>query len=155
MCFEATEEGTYWADITCSDACGNECTRRAYFEVVFTDLPDCGPTIVSGRTDRPTDGSQTAQAEPCDCPVRGDLSGEGELTSLDLSLVISILQQEPLPANLRNDPDCPMQGRADVNCDGVVDIRDVQDLAEYVFHNGKVPCGRCTKIGEPVAPRDR
>ncbi|MEW5874166.1 MAG: dockerin type I domain-containing protein [Candidatus Zixiibacteriota bacterium] len=155
MCFEATEEGTYWADITCGDACGNECTRRASFEVVFTDLPDCGPTIVSGRTTEPGVTPQAAEAEPCDCPVRGDLSGEGEVTALDVSLLTALLQQEGISAAFRQDPNCPIEGRADVNCDGAVNMRDVQELADYIFHRGKMPCGRCTRIGEPVVPRDR
>ncbi len=142
LCFLATEEGRYWANIECTDDCGNTCSDTAYFEVRFDPtLPECGPGAVSTK-DGSRSNVQSAGFDPCDCPVRGDLDGDGELTSADLSLLGNFLSRGAL--TVYGTEHCPMETRADVNCDGKVDMTDHDDLRLYLFMNGVEPCSDCT-----------
>ncbi|GAB4321963.1 MAG: hypothetical protein Kow0074_13140 [Candidatus Zixiibacteriota bacterium] len=142
LCFLVTEEGRYWANISCQDDCGNVCSDTAYFQVVFDPtLPTCGPGAASTK-----DGSrmdvQAAGFDPCDCPVRGDIDGDGDITSTDLSLLGRFLAKEALIFS--GTEHCPLETRADVNCDGKIDMADVDDLRLYLYFNGAEPCGDCT-----------
>ena len=140
LCFLATEEGRYWAIIECEDDCGSVCSDTAFFNVVFNaNLPDCGP--LAGDKPGARGAVQTAGAD-CGCPARGDIDGDGEINSNDFSLLTRFLNKEVLL--LQGTPGCPLYSRADVNCDGRVDMDDVDDLQSYLFFGGSMPCTDCT-----------
>jgi hypothetical protein len=153
ICFEALEEGEYWAAIECEDACGNTCQDTAYFIVVFTDLPDCNepmPTLsmrksIGGPTVEP------ASSQPCDCPKRGDLNGDGELTAQDLSDLSSLFADGNIAVDVA--AGCPAVNVGDVNCDGNLDMRDIQYLSSYLFRGGLAPCSRCADSAAPLTDR--
>ena len=143
LCFEVEEAGEYWVDIECEDECGNFCERRAYFTVVFDpDLPDCDPTTVSdGRKDPGGADVSSAGDVPCECPLRGDLNYDNEITAEDMGILAAFFTDGMRPADAS--VDCPSENVADVNCDGQLNIQDVQYLGNYLFANGPVPCTRC------------
>lgn len=65
-------------------------------------------------------------------PLKGDLNGDGELTSADVVLLLNLAFLGILP------PEDPALG--DMNCDGVVNAPDVVLLLNLVFLGSEPPC---------------
>ncbi|MEK6675442.1 MAG: hypothetical protein AABZ47_07280 [Planctomycetota bacterium] len=74
-------------------------------------------------------GDGTSCTLNCPCACSGDINNSGTITAADFSLFLDCL------GGVSSDPDC------DVNCDGVVDLRDLGDL-ECEFR-GNFPPGQC------------
>lgn len=75
------------------------------------------------------------------CVHHGDLDGDGDFTSLDLSLLIDVLYAgAPQPLQ---DPGCPHTDRGDVNCSGFDDALDLSYYIEMLYAGGALPCNPC------------
>jgi hypothetical protein len=104
-----------------------------YVHPEYTDLPTpLYPTFTKG----------VITITECDCAHHGDLDGDGEITSLDHSLLIDWVYMGigPPPA----DSACPHVDRGDVNCDGQDDALDVAYLSDYLYMSGPAPYDPCT-----------
>ena len=146
LCFDVSEEGWYWARIDCEDDCGTMCSDSLAFFVQFDpNMPECGSSSAGSKPHARIE-VQPAGADPCDCPVRGDIDGNGEIDGSDMSLLGGLLNHEAI--GVKGTAECPLATRADVNCDGKVDMTDVEDLKSYLFFNGKIPCDDCTGVAK-------
>jgi len=152
LCFTVEEAGVYWADIECADGCGNTCESRAYFTVVFDpDMPECDASTTATRKN--TGGVSVSSAgEPCECPLRGDMNYDNQITAEDLSQLAAFFTDGRQPAGAS--ANCPALNVADVNCDGQLTIKDVEYMAAYLYSSGPAPCTKCaSEAASTVTPR--
>lgn len=76
----------------------------------------------------------------CGCAHLGDLNGDGVFDIEDVLRAVRIVNQDSTDVK---DRDCPHVGRADVNCDCVVDSFDVLYLIGFILRNEQAPCNPC------------
>lgn len=77
----------------------------------------------------------------CDCSHHGDLDGDGQITALDIGLLIDYLfAGGDAPPR---DSDCPHVDRGDLDCDGSDTSLDLSHMVDFLFAGGPPPCDPC------------
>ena len=86
----------------------------------------------------------TVTYSPCFCEEHGKISGNNDITALDLNdMIDDLFFSSPLPPT---DPDCPHIHRGDFNCDNTYDALDLNAIIDYLFFAGASPCDPCEDL---------
>ncbi len=81
----------------------------------------------------------------CDYVV-GDATGDGFRSTSDIVLMIKLYKLDGPPGSY---PMYYRHGRADLNCDRSLDMRDINYVEWYLFRGGPAPC-TCATINPPL-----
>jgi hypothetical protein len=135
-------EGVVRATIRCRSVC-NEVWQWSLTVRIKLDGTDCEGIVVRTTGDGAEPGAATSSVDPCACPARGDIDGDGDVSVGDLATLADLVYGTVNPLPLGSN--CPVIAQCDVNCDGVVDARDVEALTAYVFSQGPAPCDPCNR----------
>jgi hypothetical protein len=96
-------------------------------------------------TNHNTDNISILFHEPpvlCSCPHQGDCDGNGNITPIDVVLLVDYALRGG--AALPTDPDCPAVNRGEWNCDGHVNLIDLVMMINYVYRQpAPGPCDPC------------
>jgi len=76
----------------------------------------------------------------CDCRHLGDVNGDSTIDIFDVTRTIDVAFNHA-PDTV--DVSCPQVGRADVNCDCIVDSVDANYMIDWVLEGGPRPCNPC------------
>ena len=127
------------ATVQCQSVCGN--TWKWSLTVrIRMDGTNCSGGSLSALSNSVP---MTAMAlDPCRCPAPGDIDTDGQVSVSDLAILCTVVFEAE---KLNDTGACPAIQRCDVNCDGVVNRKDVDAVTSYIFSQGKPLCDPCPK----------
>jgi len=110
--------------------------------MVGADFKDHGPGGDGGDFDGFNKGVITIGGPSCDCGVWGDVTGEGSINPVDVTVMVQFVYYQN---DMRTQPpNCPLEA-GDVNCDGSVNAQDVTYYVQCVYFQNDMfcddPCG--------------
>ena len=86
-----------------------------------------------------------ADPQACNCPHIADPNGDN---THDVGDLVYIMEGAFSGYSIVTDAGCP-KSRSDVNADGVVDVRDVTHLVDYIFWSLTLPVNPCDCAAHP------
>lgn len=133
-------------DVRATVRCRSVCNKTWQWSLtvrVRLDGTNCegAAVTVTPSTDDPSVSAGVAGADPCACPPPGDIDADGDVSVSDLAILTEMVYGRLAPASLGTA--CPPLTQCDVNCDGVVDRKDVVALAGFMFSQGASLCDPC------------
>jgi hypothetical protein len=140
--YTPTEAGDVRTTIRCRSVC-NKTWQWALTVRVRLDGTNCEGTVTAtpSSTGGPSTTAGVSGTNPCACPPPGDIDEDGDVSVSDLAILTEVVYGRLQPASLGTT--CSPLTQCDVNCDGVVDRKDVEALAGYMFSQRASLCDPC------------